>query len=355
LEIDELKEIALQHFSEVDFLPQPGILSFYFQSIYAYSDFKKIRADFEKAGYYPFLRKEKEKKVCYLAPKKADVPEKKYLPLVLLFITLITTTWAGYFHARGLAEAGYLLSVWPGAFSFSLGLIFILGTHEMGHKIASIKEGVKASGPFFIPVPFALGTLGAVIKLRSPLPDKNSAVHLGAAGPLSGIVASIMVIALGLKMSFPVLTPAFEESGPLIYFGEPLLFRFLEKLILDVPPEGDLLLHPLAFAGWIGLLVTFLNLIPLGQLDGGHILRTVLGTKNHRRVSFFIAGFLVLAGVTLWPGWLVWGIIGFWLSLAPNPGAMNELEPLGSKEKMIALLTLGVFIVTAMPVPILIK
>ncbi len=344
-----------KHFADVQFIFQPGMLSFSFS--YLLNDFDVARKDFEAENFYPFLRKDKGKNICILVRIPKTSPPKKITLILLFFLTFITTTMAGYFFSYGLVKEGYMSNIWFGALSFSVGLLLVLGSHELGHKILSIKNNVPADGPFFIPVPpflMPLGTLGAIIKIRSPMPDKNSQVRLGIAGPLAGIFFSIIVLIIGLKLSF-IVEPAQAKEGFIL--GEPLLLKVLQTAVLKIPEGSNISFHPLAFAGWVGLFVTFLNLIPVGQLDGGHVARAILGSRNHQRLSLFICslmvtvGFLGFIGYSVWPGWLIWGLVGFFLSAGGNPGAMNELKPLGKQEKILAFIAVIIFILTFMPNP----
>ncbi len=355
-DIEKLLVVAQKNFQGIQFNQEIRTLSFEFSHML--NNFDTVRKDFEAEGVYPFLRKEKEKNVCILVRMKKTETVKNSLLITLFFLTFLTTTIAGYYFSSGLVQEGYMKNIWLGAFSFSLGLLLVLGSHELGHKIISTKNNVPANGPYFIPVPpfiLPLGTLGAIIKIRSPMPDKNSQVQLGVAGPITGFFFSVIVLIIGLKLSFPVET-ATLSNGPIL--GESLLLKFLTSMVLHIPKDKGLSLHPLAFAGWVGLFVTFLNLIPVGQLDGGHVARAILGSKNHQRLSFFICGLMIMVGLLhfinypVWPGWLFWGILGFVFSWGGNPGAMNELEPLGKNEKILALIVAIIFILTFMPVPI---
>ena len=356
MQTDKLSFAINKHFANVKFIFRKGQSRFEFSHLL--SDFDILRKDFETENVYPFLRKEKGKNICILTKIPQIKPVKNSLLIFLFFLTFITTTMAGYYFSYGLFKEGYIQNIWVGALSFSIGLLLVLGSHELGHKIISIKNNVPANGPYFIPVPpfiLPLGTLGAIIKIRSPMPDRNSQIRLGIAGPITGIFFSIIVLAIGLKLSF-IATPVL--SGESIQFGESILLRFLQSIILEVPEGSSLYLHPLAFAGWVGLFITFLNLIPVGQLDGGHIARAILGSKNHQRLSLFICGlmcaigFLGFRGYSVWPGWLIWGLLGLFLSRGGNPGAMNELSPIGKQEKILALIALIIFILTFMPNPI---
>jgi len=188
--------------------------------------------------------------------------------------------------------------------------------------------------------------------MKSPVPDRNASVRLGASGPITGFILSIPILIVGLKLSYVVEPLKIVKGKEVIVFGEPLLFIILKKLLLNISPDKALLLHPLAFSGWVGLFVTALNLIPLGQLDGGHILRAIVGPENFRRISGIIIGLLFLCGLLLWEGWLIWAFLGLFFTLGGNPGALNELEGVGKREKCIAIFTCLIFILTFIPTPV---
>lgn len=272
------------------------------------------------------------------------------LPLVLFLITALTTTAAGAFYA------GVNPFKDPSGFKkglpFSLSLLFILGTHELGHFFASKRHRVATTLPHFIPVPPIpplIGTFGAVIKMKSPITTKKALVDIGASGPLTGFISAVIVIFIGLRFSSVLpLIPAGEER---LGLGSSIIFEFFSYLRFGKIPEGyDLYLHSSAFAGWIGLFVTCINLLPVGQLDGGHIVYALFGPFVHRIVSFSVVFGLVLLGIYRWQGWLVWAalvtIIGMW-----HPPVKDEYIPLDRKRVIISVLTLIVFVLTFLPAP----
>jgi hypothetical protein len=328
--------------------------------------FDYIAEVFSRNGFWAFLReKDNMRRIVLLrAP-----PQKKENPtwnILLLIATLITTTLAGAIHWIGFSHIAekldsvqllnYLMdpaTYFFGALYFALPLMIILGTHEMGHKLTSMRNKVDATWPYFIPFPPIiipyLGTLGAVIKSKSPVPTKDAMVQLGASGPLFGFMISIPILILGLSMSHVV--PSLK-SGEGVLLGESLLFRFLSNLILKVPEGYDVLLHPLAFAAWVSLFVTALNLMPMGQLDGGHIVRAIVGGEIHRKVSYLFVGLLFVLSVLGVGNWYFWAILGLLVSSMRSPGALNEVEKLSWKSILIAVLCLLVFIVTFIPNPL---
>ncbi|UCE17834.1 MAG: site-2 protease family protein [Gemmatimonadota bacterium] len=271
------------------------------------------------------------------------------LNLILFLATVVTTLFAGTLMAgyNPLTDPRLLYRGIP----FSFSLIFILGIHEMGHYFASKRCGVKTTLPYFIPVPppFFLGTLGAFIKIKSRIFDRKGLMDIGAAGPLSGFVVSVVIILIGLKLSRVV--DVGEIGAGSLQLGESLLFSFLSKIAVGpVAANHDILLHPIAFAGWLGLFVTVLNLIPIGQFDGGPIAYALLG-NNHRYLSgiFFLG--LVPMGFFLWPGWFVWIMFGAIVGLK-HPPPTDDRTPLDSKRKIVGLITLIIFILCFIPTPI---
>jgi membrane-associated protease RseP (regulator of RpoE activity) len=190
---------------------------------------------------------------------------------------------------------------------FSLTLLIILLAHEFGHYLAASFHRVDASLPYFLPSPF-LGTFGAFIRVRSPIYSKRALFDIGIAGPLAGFVFLAPALAIGL--AFSKVIPGIAHQGTL-HFGVPLLERLLQSVIFPGVPVGDLYLHPIARAAWIGTFMTALNLLPIGQLDGGHILYSFF-PNGHKLVSRGLCIALLPLG-KFWPGWTVWGLILLWL------------------------------------------
>jgi membrane-associated protease RseP (regulator of RpoE activity) len=256
--------------------------------------------------------------------------------------------------------------------AFSGALLAILLAHEMGHFLLARKHGVDATWPFFIPAPLLslIGTLGAVIRLRSTPRTRRALVDIGAAGPIAGFLVTIPVLVIGLRLSTVV-----PEEGPFRHWtlwdslqtwmreghflhlregfdlGKPLGMAILENLAVHVPQGHSLALHPVAIAGWFGLLLTALNLLPLGQLDGGHCLYAA-SPKLHRLVGPPISALLLGLGVfTPFFGWAVWGLItGLFLNRHPP---IREAEPrLSAGRRAVVAISLIIFILCFAPVPL---
>ncbi|RME63046.1 MAG: site-2 protease family protein, partial [Nitrospirae bacterium] len=214
------------------------------------------------------------------------------LPLVLFCLTVLSTLFAGALQ-KGLNPISDVKNLLAGV-PFSLSLMSILLAHEFAHFFASKFNRVEATLPHFIPVPSIIGTFGAFIKMKSPIVTRKALVEIGASGPLAGFVVALFVSAYGLSLSEVV---AVKDTGAGLVLGDSIVFKGLSWLILGNIPEGkDVLLHPVAFAGWIGMFVTAMNLLPIGQLDGGHIAYALLGPKLHRNLSFSLATILGFTG-----------------------------------------------------------
>ncbi|HQK49419.1 MAG TPA: site-2 protease family protein, partial [Syntrophales bacterium] len=225
------------------------------------------------------------------------------IPAGLFAVTAVTTLLAGALQA-GVNPLEQPSEIWRGI-PFSFTLLLILGCHEAGHWLASRRHGVDVSLPYFIPGPTIVGTFGAFIAMKSPISDRNALIDIGAAGPLAGLAVTIPVLLAGLALSQVV--PASQTEGVGVHLGECALFSAANWLVNGaIGPDQDVILHPVAFAGWIGLLVTSLNLIPVGQLDGGHILYAIFGQRQ-REVAWMVVGMLLVLGLVGWEGWLIWG------------------------------------------------
>lgn len=273
---------------------------------------------------------------------------KVLVPLLLFLLTVVTTIAAGaLFQGANVFKYPQLM---VRGIPFSFSLLVILGTHELGHFLASRRHGVTTTLPTFIPgppIPPMIGTFGAVIRIKSPITTKDALVDIGAAGPLSGFVVALVVTSFGLAYSsvVPMLHPS-SNLG----LGSSLIFQILSYVILGPTPEGhDVLLHPVAFAGWIGFFVTAMNLLPMGQLDGGHIIYALLG-QGHKVFSRLMVAGLVLLGFFTWPGWFIWAVlitlIGMW-----HPPVEDQHVPMDGRRKATTASAMIVFILTFIPTP----
>jgi Zn-dependent protease len=280
----------------------------------------------------PILRKNHGKIILRIVAKPHVNPSRPIINVVLFFVTLVTLFISGYFLA-----AGDIV----GAVSFTIAIMLILGTHEMGHKLLADKHEVEATYPYFIPgipFPYGIGTFGAVIRQKALPPNKDALFDIGFTGPITGFIIATIVTIIGMQLS--TFGPLDPEGG---YISVPLLFQVILRIF---PPSGigeALVMHPVAFAGWVGMVVTMLNLVPSGMFDGGHVARSVMSDKTHKIVSY--AGILLLALI----GWWTMAVLALFLSASKHPGPLDDVSELSNKRKIGALVLVGVFILSVVP------
>jgi membrane-associated protease RseP (regulator of RpoE activity) len=294
-------------------------------------------------------------------PRRYRVRDPLWRYVLLFVLTALTTTAAGAAH-YAVFYAGFTATTIPfteielfvRGLWYSVPILAILGTHEMGHYLACRYYGVDASRPYFLPMPlFLTGTLGAFIRIRQPIPNKRQLFDIGIAGPIAGFLVAVPVLFAGMYLSRVTELPK-DFEGELVWLGEPLLFKLAAWLTFGPVPEGfSVNMHPVGFAAWFGLLATALNLFPIGQLDGGHISYAVLGPKS-TIVTLVMIGCLV--GLTFWSlSWLVWAglMIVMLFAFGPkHPRTPDEDEPLDAGRKRLAIFAVVMFVLCFTPAPI---
>lgn len=243
-----------------------------------------------------------------------------------------------------LAQPSLLLDGLP----FSLALLAILMAHEMGHYYYCLRYGLDASLPYFLPAPTFIGTFGAFIRIRSIIYSRRELFDVGVAGPLAGMVLIVPFLFLGYAWSEVV--PGIGNRSDL-QFGSALLFEFADRLFFPGVASADIHLHPVARAAWVGVFATALNLLPIGQLDGGHIVYSLVGHKQQLYTRVFI-GLLVPLGLLHWQWW-IWAVV-LWIFARKHP-YIHDQTPLDRTRKWLAALALLVFILTFMPVPTMLR
>ena len=280
--------------------------------------------------------------------------------LLFFLLTFATTTLVGQGHyAAFLSEFGaheieYSWALLPGGLWYSLTILGILGAHEMGHYLACRRYQVDATLPYFLPLPppFWTGTLGAVIRIREAFPTRTILFDIGVAGPIAGFVALVPALFYGLSLS--TIVPAPAESASLVYLGEPLLFRLGAWLMFGSIADGYTLnIHPIVFASWFGMLATALNLLPFGQLDGGHITYAILGRWSTHISLLTVATAVVMTFFST--SWIVMTVmmLAMLLVLGPrHPRVIYEYEPLGRGRKRVALFAVAMLALCFTPVPL---
>ena len=319
---------------------------------------------------------------------KVDVFEKQkqkyWLHLLLFLITFFTTTVAGYEWMRGSSNQTEFSELVYGI-PYSLSILFVLGSHEFGHFFAAKFHKVRATLPYFIPFPSIMGflnfgTLGAVIKIKSPIPSKKALFDIGVAGPIAGFVASTILIIYGfthlpgkeflLQIHPDYDLPTYGKNGLALIFGDSLLFSFLREVFTSskdfIPPMSEIYHYPYLCVGWFGFFVTAMNLIPVGQLDGGHIVYALFGEKKQYAISSVAMIFLILFGVLGiiltylemplnigWSGWLFWAVILFFVIKIKHPPIYDDTA-LDGKRKIIGYLAIAIFILCFIPAPFII-
>jgi membrane-associated protease RseP (regulator of RpoE activity) len=357
----EIMDVVKKGFVVKDVEEEKGIL--FVESRFGHDiSFDIVLKELIKKGLYPLYRKEDGNLTLRIAEKKGK--KRGIEPMfhgILLVATIFTVTVAGYIWFA----AGNILN----SILFTVGLMTILGGHELGHALVARKNHVDATLPFFLPVPplFIFGTLGAVIFMNSPIPDRRSLFDIGIAGPLTGFILSLPVLIIGISLSsYAPFDPT--QAGLPLAFGTPILFHVLAFLILGAEPHGHILLaHPIAIAGWAGLFVTALNLLPMGQLDGGHVIRSVF-PKTYKKLYKTVFRLLFAMGLSgilaqmynqkwlieiTWPGWIFWAVLVYFMTKLDHPGPLNDVTSLDRKRKMASIIILLIFLVSFTPVPVM--
>lgn len=301
--------------------------------------------------------------------------------LFLLIITFITTTIAGVEWTTG-KPAPYEFSDLAIGLPYSLSILFVLGVHEFGHYFASLYHKVKATLPFFIPFPpmtgfFNFGTMGAVIKTKTVIPNNKAMFDIGVSGPIAGFVASVFLLIYGythlpdvsfiLKIHPDYFSPDYGKGAIGLEFGDSILMYVLRNLLTNqnefVPPMSEIYHYPFLCVGWFGLFVTSMNLIPVGQLDGGHIIYSMFGEKIHEAIASislillliigvfgFIENFIDIQFKFGWSGWLLWAFVLYFFIKVKHP-PVYYFEKLSFERMLLGYFAFLIFIISFTPTP----
>ncbi len=311
---------------------------------------------FRPFGYTPFIRADGDEVIVEAWPLAQTVePSRIRLNVLLFAATCVSTLLAGAFFsgsptfdALRASSSTWILAGIP----FAVTLLAILGVHEFGHYFTARAYHASVSLPYFIPAPpplFLFGTLGAVIRMRSPARDRNSLFDIAVAGPLAGLLIAVPAVLLGLEWSS---VRAIPPAGHVV-FGDSLLMRLLVHLRFGAIPDGMMVYtHPVADAAWAGFLVTALNLFPVGQLDGGRIAYALFG-RRHRLVGMLtVAAILVLGAATGALNWFVWAVLIVFLIGFRHQPPLDDITPLSTRRRVVGFLCLLLLVVLIPPVPI---
>ena len=362
LDIEFLKSEVGKHFPFYDMRYDANTAAFFcrIDKESLEEKFNSLRKSLKEKGYIPMLRYEKGEHIIYITKKPKRKEKPIWINITLLVATIITTILTG-----SLLYAGYL-DLWTmpnpmdviniknlffGTVLFALPLMSILLIHEMGHYYISKKHGVSTSLPFFLPIPpilpgFNIGTFGALISSREPIPNKKALLDIGIAGPLAGFLVAIPVTVIGIVTAKIVPIIPYEQlpAGQPI-FGSSFLIELLSRGILNLPKGYTIDMNPILFAGWVGLLITSINLLPAGQLDGGHIFRAVLGEKQ--KYAVWIAIFIMF-----FTGWLFFAILIIFMMGMLHPPPLNDDTEVDIRRKMLFFVAIAILILCFIPYPI---
>jgi len=325
--------------------------------------FDDLRRELVPMGFIPMMVKDQGELGIYLARKPRVKYRSSKVNVLLLLITICTTVFAGTVAWAPYEDLDMFSgrSLLFGSLFFALPLMLILGVHELSHYLAARRHGVAASLPFFLPAFPPLGTFGAFISMRDPIPDRKALLDIGVSGPIAGFIMAIAVTFLGVWLTDVFAIPVPAETGGLVFLGTPLIF---DAIWLAVGSTGNYLIHPTAFAGWVGFLVTALNLLPAGQLDGGHVSRALFGERS-KYAGFAAVGVLgVLSMVSFqvdWStgavavgsgyiGWIVFIFLILFLGLY-HPPPLNDLTGLDARRKGLGALAILILVIAFVPVP----
>ncbi len=349
-EIETIRASVAKHFSVYGVVVTPMALTFQVAAPPTGIDapFEALRQELVPKDYIPTVTQEKGETVLHVQRRPKARFAKRQVNLVLLGVTILTTVffggawnWADY-SGRPILSVE---SVGYGGLFFTLPLLTILGCHEMGHYLVAKRYKVHASLPFFLPSLPPLGTFGAFISMRDPIPSRRALLDIGVSGPLVGFAIAIPVTLAGLALSTgaPGVSPGIAGEA----IRPSILFTFL-SLFFPLPQTYSL--HPLAFAGWVGLFVTAINLLPAGQLDGGHVARALLGS---RQVYVSWAAVLILFGLSIsfsYPGWFLFGFLILVLGIR-HPPPLNDITRLDVTRKLVGIAAVAILVVTFVPQP----
>lgn len=342
----ELGDLFLLSDTTLDW-PQPGHIRFRGRFVCDLATcYDTLRRRFEEHGFTPLIRREGNATAVFAVPEVYDPPPSRWsINLILFLITIFSTLYVG-----ALAEPGFTgTQLWLG-WPFSLSILLILGAHELGHYFAARYHDVPVTLPYFIPFPSIIGTMGAFIRLKAPIKNRRALLDIGAAGPLAGLVFAIPILFIGLA------TSEVGPPGPGSYFqeGNSILYGLAKWLVYGrwLPADGlDVRLNQVAWAGWVGLLVTGLNLIPVGQLDGGHISYVLFGKSARRFFWPAIIGLVAMALILEVNTWWVWiALLFFFGRTYAEP--LDDVSGLDGWRRLIAIFTLLLFFLVFVPVPL---
>jgi membrane-associated protease RseP (regulator of RpoE activity) len=346
-EFEKLKEIVFENFQIEEALIEHNIPTFYLkQPQETKQAFLNLLKRLESMNLVAYLRRSNGRIVLRIFPKMPSKPSNTLVNWLLFFATIGTTFTTGYILASNLASIGGEIDPIFGGVTFTIAIMAILVVHEMGHKLTANKNRIEATPPYFIPGPppiigGGIGTFGAVIVQKSLPPNKDALFDIGMSGPISGFIIATIVTAAGLAMSVPA--PPTEEAT---FLPVPLIMIIIGELLIigglvPVRPQGKVLyLHPVGFAGWVGFVLTMLNLLPAAMLDGGHIARSIAGDRARVVLTAVSVGLLLISDF-----WLM-ALFVLFLAMQRHPGPLDDVSSLSTGRKIIAAVLIVIFVLS---------
>jgi hypothetical protein len=324
----QIEEALLEHNIPTYYLKQPQETK---------QAFLRLLKKLEAINYIAILRKQDSRIFLKIIPKPATKPSNILINWLLFFATIGTTFITGYLLSVGLTDPII------GGATYAIAIMAVSGVHEMGHKLTADKEGIEATPPYFIPGPPAMlggfGTFGAVIFQKSLPANKDALFDIGSSGPIFGFIIATIVTAVGMTMAIPAaLTEGTYLPTPLLsILIYELLFNF--GMIPPTPPEPQrLFMHPVEFAGWVGMVVTMLNLLPAAMLDGGHIARSLAGEKTRSVLMVVSILLLIISGF-----WLM-AVFVLFMAMQRHPGPLDDVSSLSTSRKLLTILLVAIFV-----------
>ncbi|MDI6846979.1 MAG: site-2 protease family protein [Candidatus Bathyarchaeia archaeon] len=326
----QIEEALIEHNVPTYYLKQPQETK---------QTFLRLLKNLETMNLIAILRKSNGKTVLKIIPKPPTKPSNILVNWILFFATIGTTFLTGYMLS------GDLTDPLVGGATFTIAIMAVLGMHEMGHKLTASKKGIEATPPYFIPGPppfggmLAIGTFGAVIMQKSLPPNKDALFDVGASGPIVGFILAIIVSIVGLLFSPMLEMPPGGING----LPAPLIFELFAIFVVQLQPNYYILLHPVAFAGWVGMVITMLNLLPAAMLDGGHVARSLVGEKTRSILTFLSILLLIVSG--FWP----MAIFVLFISTYRHPGPLDDVSSLSTGRKLLTIAVIGIFVLCSVP------
>ena len=337
-DFDNITQLVASEFQVEESLLDQGVPTYYLKWPQETKQvFLRVLKKLEEMKLIAFLRKMDKRVVLRVIPKPPVKPSNPVTYWILFIATVVTTFVTGYLSF----QSGGMDPILSGAI-FSAAIMTVLGLHEMGHKLTANRKKVEATSPYFIPGPPPLGTLGAVIMQKSLPPNKDALFDIGANGPLAGFVVALVFSVVGLMLLVPAPRPPDASTLNLVPASWMLLVPMLSgfNLMPQAPANGVLLLHPITWAGWAGMVVTMLNLLPAAMLDGGHVARALVPDKFRFVLTIASVAILVFSG----PEFIVFAFIVVFMSFFRHPGPLDDVSSLSTRRKLATLALVAVFL-----------